>query len=135
MQARALTFRLVRLAMAASLILPFLLFAFASWTSYRSFQALTDERLARSLDVEQEEASKTFQLVALALDSVSDLVAGMSDLQIAQDQERIYPRLQNLSGPYPLSNPYGFTARTAVSWSPRGYILHQRTIFSAAIFS
>ena len=96
MQARALTFRLVRLAMAASLILPFLLFAFASWTSYRSFQALTDERLARSLDVEQEEASKTFQLVALALDSVSDLVAGMSDLQIAQDQERIYPRLQKL---------------------------------------
>ena len=80
----------------ASLILPFLLFAFASWTSYRSFQALTDERLARSLDVEQEEASKTFQLVVLALDSVSDLVAGMSDLDIAQDQERLYPRLQKL---------------------------------------
>jgi two-component system, NtrC family, sensor kinase len=96
MQARALTFRLVRLAMAASLILPFLLFAFASWTSYLNIQALTDERLARSLDVEQEEASKTFQLVVLALDSVSELVTGMSDLDIAQDQERLYPRLQKL---------------------------------------
>jgi len=96
MQARALTFRLVRLAMAASLILPFGLFVFASWISYFSFKALTDERLARSLDVEQEEASKTFQLVNLALDSVSDLVAGMSDSDIAQDQERLYPQLQKL---------------------------------------
>ena len=96
MQARELTFRLVRLAMAASLILPFCLFVFASWISYVNFKALTDERLVRSLDVEQEEASKTFQLVNLALDSVSDLVAGMSDSDIAQDQERLYPQLQKL---------------------------------------
>jgi hypothetical protein len=66
MQARALTIRLVRLAMAASLIVPRLLFAFASWNNYRNLKALTDERLTRSLDVQREEAQKTFELVGLA---------------------------------------------------------------------
>jgi hypothetical protein len=75
MQARTLTIRLVRLAMAASLLAPTMLFAFAAWNSYRNLAALTDERLARSLDVEQEEAQRTFQLVDLALNSVKDLVA------------------------------------------------------------
>jgi hypothetical protein len=54
------TIRLVRLAMAASLLAPTMLFAFAAWNSYRNLAALTDERLARSLDVEQEEAQRTF---------------------------------------------------------------------------
>ncbi len=85
MQARALTIRLVRLAMAASLIVPRLLFAFASWNSYRNLKALTDERLTRSLEVQQEEAQKTFQLVDLALNTTSDLVAGMSDSDIRKN--------------------------------------------------
>ena len=51
MQARTRTIWLVRLAMAASVLAPLLIFAFASWASYRNTQALTDERLARSLDV------------------------------------------------------------------------------------
>jgi len=76
MQARTLTIRLVRTAMAASLLVPCALFAFASWNSYGTLTALTDERLARSLDVQQEEAQKTFQLVDLALNATSDLVAG-----------------------------------------------------------
>jgi hypothetical protein len=47
MQARTLTIRLVRLAMAASLLAPTMLFAFAAWNSFRNLAALTDERLAR----------------------------------------------------------------------------------------
>jgi two-component system NtrC family sensor kinase len=88
MQARALTTRLVRLAMAASLLVPCLLFAFAAWNSYRNLRALTDERLARSLDVQEEEAQKTFQLVDLVLSNVNDLVAGMSDADIRSNQSR-----------------------------------------------
>jgi len=88
MQARALTIRLVRLAMAASLIVPRLLFAFASWNSYRNLKALTDERLTRSLEVQQEETQKTFQLVDLALNTTSDLVAGMSDSDIRKKPDR-----------------------------------------------
>ena len=84
MQARALTIRLVRLAMAASLLFPCLLFAFACWNSYRSLKALTDERLVRSLDVQQEEALKTFELVDMALNTTFELIAGMSDADICR---------------------------------------------------
>ena len=80
MQARALTNRLVRLAMAASLLAPCLLFAFASWNDYRNLKALTDERLSRSLDVQQEEAQKAFELVGVALTTGTDLI--MPECQI-----------------------------------------------------
>jgi two-component system, NtrC family, sensor kinase len=102
MQARTLTIRLVRLAMAASLLAPTLLFAFAAWNSYRNLAALTDERLARSLDVEQEEAQRTFQLVDLALNSVKDLVADMSADDIRRDEKHLHLLLQKLDAQIPL---------------------------------
>jgi two-component system, NtrC family, sensor kinase len=103
MQARTLTIRLVWAAMAASLLLPCLLFGFASWTSYRSLQALTNERLIQSLDVQNEEAQKTFELVNLALQNASDLVAGMSAADIRQNAQRLYPRFKNLAAAVPLA--------------------------------
>jgi signal transduction histidine kinase len=63
---------------------------------------LTDERLARSLDVEQEEAQRTFQLVDLALNSVKDLVADMSTDDIRRDQKRLHLLLQKLDAQIPL---------------------------------
>jgi two-component system, NtrC family, sensor kinase len=98
MQARALTIRLVRLAMAASLLVPCSLFGFAAWNSYGNNKALTDERLLRSLDVEQEGASKTFQLVDLALDSTGDLIAGMSETELQANQERLHREIGRLVG-------------------------------------
>jgi two-component system, NtrC family, sensor kinase len=102
MQARTLTIRLVRLAMAASLLAPALLFVFAAWNSYRNLEALTDERLARSLDVEQEEAQRTFQLVDLAINSVKDLIADMSADDIRRDETRLHLLLQKLDAQIPL---------------------------------
>jgi signal transduction histidine kinase/CheY-like chemotaxis protein len=102
MQARTRTIWLVRLAMAASLLAPLLIFAFASWTSYRNTEALTDERLARSLDVEEEEAQRTFQLVGVALNGVKDLVAGMSAEDIRRDGQRLHTLLQKLDAQVPL---------------------------------
>jgi two-component system, NtrC family, sensor kinase len=101
MQQRALTIRLVRLAMAASLVVPCLLFAFASWNTYRSIAALTDERLSHSLDVEQEEAQKTFELIDLALSTAKDLVAGMSDDDIANNEDRIHESFKKLASQIP----------------------------------
>src|SRR6516162_3927949 len=101
MQARALTIRLVRLAMAASLLVPIALFVFAAWNSYRNLTALTDERLGRSLDVQEEEAQKTFELVGLALNTVSDLVAGMSDADIRREQSRLHGTLLKLAAQIP----------------------------------
>jgi two-component system NtrC family sensor kinase len=96
MQARVLTIRLVRLAMAASLLVPCAIFAFASWNSYHTLEALTDERLTRSLDVQQGEAQKTFLLVDLALNTIGDRIAGMSGTDIMQRQEQIHASLETL---------------------------------------
>ena len=118
MQARTLTIRLVRLAMAASLLAPTLLFVFAAWNSYRTLAALTDERLARSLDVEQEEAQRTFQLVDLALNSVKDLVADMSADDIGRNEEHLHQLLQKLDAQIPLIQSiwiYDKDGRTLVS--------------------
>lgn len=102
MQARALTIRLVRLAIAASLLLPCALFAFASWSNYRSIHALADERLTRSLDVEQEEALKTFQLIDLTLNNANDLVSGMSDPDIRTNGERLHLQFSKLASAVPV---------------------------------
>ncbi len=96
MQARELTIRLVRLAMAASLLVPCLLFAFASWSTNRNLKSLTDERLMRSLDVQQEEAQKTFLLVDLALNSTADRIAGMSGANIMAYEEQLHAFLKKL---------------------------------------
>ena len=118
MQARALTTGLIRLAMAAALLVPSLLFAFATWNNYLGLKALTDERLTRSLDVEQEEAQKTFELVDLALNNIGELVAGMSDSDIHEDSDRLYPALKKLVSQIPVIQSiwiYGDEGRALVS--------------------
>ena len=97
MQARVLTIRLVRLAIAASVLLPCLIFAYASWTSYRNIKALADERLVRSLDVQQEQALKAFEIIDLTLDSAADLVSGLSEDDIRKDEDRLYLQFNKLT--------------------------------------
>jgi two-component system, NtrC family, sensor kinase len=139
MQARPLTIRLVRLAMAASLLAPCLLFAFAAWNSYRNLKALTDERLSRALDVQQEEAQKAFELVNLALSTVGDLVAGMSDADIRNDEARLHPQLQKLASQIPAIQSiwiYGKDGRALVSsWfhPPPERNLSDRDFFAAHV--
>ncbi len=102
MQARALTIRIVRLAMAASLLFPALLFAFAAWNSYRDHVALANERIVRSLDVQQEQALKTFELIELTLDNAAELVAGMSADDIRTNEPRLYLQFQKLDSAVPI---------------------------------
>ena len=97
MQGRQVTVRLIRTAMAASLVLPLALFLFASWTAYGRLQTTARERLVRSLDIEQEEAFKTFELVDLALAQATDLAAGMSPEDIAANEPTLHQRLERLA--------------------------------------
>ncbi len=118
MESRLLTIRLIRLAMAASLVLPLLLFAFASWTSYRNIHALADERLVRSLDVQQEEATKTFELIDLTMINALDLVAGMSEADIRQNEERLHFQFEKYSDAVTVVQSiwiYGTDGRTLVT--------------------
>jgi two-component system, NtrC family, sensor kinase len=98
MQKRTLTIRLIQVAMIGSVVIPGSLFAYASWISYRNFKDLAEERLIRSLDVEQEQLLKAFQLVDLTLDNASELVSGMSDEDIRKDEERLHHQFKKLAG-------------------------------------
>ncbi len=97
MQARLRTIRLIWLAIAASIVLPCLLFAYSSWTSYRELHAFARERLVRSLDIQQEEALKTFELVDLTMANAAGFIEGMSVDAIRASEQKVHLALQKLS--------------------------------------
>lgn len=115
------------------------LFAFASWNSFRNLKALTDERLTRSLDVQQEEAQKTFELVNLALNAANDLVEGMSDSEIRKNDGRLNLVLKKLVGEIPIIQSiwiYGRDGRALISsWldPPPEEIFSDRDYFQAHV--
>jgi two-component system, NtrC family, sensor kinase len=96
MPPREKTVRALRIAIAAVLIVPCLLFAYASWVGYRSANVLADERIVRSLDVQQEQAVKAFQLIDNTLNGAADLVAGLSDDQMRAQESRLHFELGKL---------------------------------------
>ena len=82
MQSRTTTLFLIRIAMACSLAVPVALFAFTGWRAYKNVKLLADERIVRSLDLQQEQALKSFQLIDLALTNVGELLARKSKTDI-----------------------------------------------------
>ena len=100
-QARATTVRLLQVLAAAALLLPVLFFAFASALSHRSTYALADERIERSLDVLQEQALKVFQSMNLAVDTIENMVAGLSEADIRTNEEQLHMRLRQIQGALP----------------------------------
>ena len=74
--ARGSGLRPVRVAVAASVLLPAALFIWAGFANYQKIAALADERIVRSLEVEQEHATKSFQIGELIMeDSMEDVLA------------------------------------------------------------
>src|ERR1700683_1607612 len=100
-QARATTVRLLQGLAGAALLLPVLFFAFASALSYRATYALADERIERSLDVLQEQALKVFQSMNLALDTIDNMVAGLSEGDHRSAEERLHTRLRQIQSALP----------------------------------
>jgi two-component system NtrC family sensor kinase len=100
-QARTTTIRLLWVLAAAALLLPVLLFAFASWRSRDATEALADERLERSLDVMQEQTLKVFQSMNLALGAIDNLLASKSAAEIAAAEPRLHEELRRIQGALP----------------------------------
>jgi len=94
--ARQSAIRLLRLMMVASLVLPAVLFVFASWLSYRHEHEVADERIEQSLDILHEHALKVFLTGERAIAEVQEVVRGMSDDEIASNQERLHLRLKQI---------------------------------------
>src|SRR5271155_4508418 len=99
--ARQSAVRLLKLMMGASLVLPATLYAYAAWVSYSDIQAVADERIERSLDVQQEQALKVFETVERTFAEVDEVVRGMSDDQMRDEQAALHARLERISGVMP----------------------------------
>ncbi len=99
--ARESAVRLLKLMMVASLVLPAALYGYASWVSYRDIHAAADERIERSLDVQQEQALKVFETVNRTFAEVDEIVRDMSDDQIRAAQPRLHPRLAQIADVMP----------------------------------
>jgi len=99
--ARESAVRLLKLMMVASLVLPAALYGYASWVSYRDIHAAADERIERSLDVQQEQALKVFETVDRTFAEVDEIVRGMSDDEIRAAQPRLHSRLAQIADAMP----------------------------------
>jgi two-component system NtrC family sensor kinase len=94
--ARQSAIRLLQLMMVASVVLPAVLFVFASWLSYRHEQAVADDRIERTLDIVHEQALKVFQTGERAIAEVEEVIREMPDGAIAADQQRLHDRLSKI---------------------------------------
>ena len=87
--------------MIASVVLPAVLFAWASWLAYRHEYAIADERIERSLDILHEHTLKVFQTVERSIAEVDEIVRDMPDEAIRNDQPRLHDRLQRIVAALP----------------------------------
>jgi two-component system NtrC family sensor kinase len=92
--ARHAAIRLLKLMMVASLVLPAVLFVFASWISYRNTASVTDERIERSLDILNEHALKVLQTLDRTVAEINEITRGMTDEDIRIKEAFLHQRLK-----------------------------------------
>ena len=88
--------RVLQLMMIASVVLPALLFAWASWLNYRQEYAIADDRIDRSLDILHEHTLKVFQTVERTIAEVDEVARDMADEAIRADQSRLHDRFKRI---------------------------------------
>ena len=94
--ARHAAIRLLKLTMVAALVLPAVLFVFAAWVSHRNFEQVADERIDRSLDILHEHALKVVQTIERTFAEIDEVVRGMSDGDIRNNQTWLHHRLARI---------------------------------------
>ncbi len=77
---------LLRVLLAASLLVPLMLFVFASWLNYRATFAEATRDLLRTSEVAREQAAKVFDSESQVVDRVNELLRGM-DVPTVQARE------------------------------------------------
>ena len=123
--------------MAASLLFPLALFSFTGWRTYQSVKSFADERIIRSLDLEQEEAVKVFELVDLTLRDLDGLLAGMSEADIRNNAAGLHEKFKKLATNVPeiqsvwLYDKDGFAIVSSVVQPPPSQSYADRDFFRA----
>src|SRR3984957_7140018 len=88
--------RMLKVLLAASLLLPLSLFCYASSLSYRNTFKAADERIDRSLEILHEHALKVFQSVEFSVVATEDMIRGLSDAEIKRNEQDLHFRLKKL---------------------------------------
>ncbi len=99
--ARHAAIRLLKLMMVASVVLPAVLFVFASWVSYRTIAAETDDRIDRSLDILHEHALKVLQTIQVTFGQIDEVTRAMSDDDIRRNEVPLHARLLKIVNTLP----------------------------------
>jgi signal transduction histidine kinase/CheY-like chemotaxis protein len=81
---------------AATLLVPLLLFLGAAWVAYDDTQQQAEERMARTLDLLYVNARTTFETQSLVVSNVREIVDDYSSVEILANERRIHDRLQRL---------------------------------------
>lgn len=88
--------RLLKVMMAAALLLPIALFAYASAVAYRNIHKIADERIDRSLEVLHEQAVDVFQSAQFAIAVAEETIEGLSDEDIEQHEQELHQRFAKI---------------------------------------
>jgi two-component system NtrC family sensor kinase len=88
--------RLLKALMVASVVLPLVLFAITAWVDYRNFERLTNERIARSLDILHEHSLRVLETAERVYAEVNEVVRGMSDNGIRLNGDALSKRLKRI---------------------------------------
>lgn len=136
--ARRATLRILRTLMIGSLVVPALLFGYASWAAWNSTRRAADDRVLRSLDVLHEHALKVLTTGQLVLDEIAESVSGLSDDEIRAIEPRLHARLKRITDLLPqlqsiwIVDRNGFAlVSSRASPAPRAASLADRDYFRA----
>ena len=87
---------LLKLLLAASLLIPILLFVVAAWLNYHAAIASAERELLRSSEVGREQAAKIFDGQSHVADRVNDLVRGLDAATIAGSEKSFHEAFATL---------------------------------------
>ncbi len=93
--------RPVRLLLAASILLPIIIFVFASWLSYQQHLAEARDRVHRNLNTVYEHALKVFDTFELSARYLDELTDEQSDVEIRNEESELSTRLKSITDKLP----------------------------------
>ena len=138
--ANASAIGLLRVLLAASLIVPVALFAGVTWLDYRAAIEDSDHDLERTIEVASENAEKVFDSQTQLADRVNDLITGLNANAIQSDEKLWHETLNGMGARLPhvssiliAANSGQPLASAAVFPVPRDVDLRNRDYFKAII--
>jgi two-component system, NtrC family, sensor kinase len=92
---------LLKVLVAASLLVPALLFAATAWVTYGKHFRDTEERLERAVDIVREHAIKVFETHELVAAQVAGTLRGLSDAEIRAREADLHGRIRAMTKDLP----------------------------------